>query len=189
MKSILVILALLISMPVYSANNEQAVPQQKQSKRDLFDDRSPTEKEIYRLKVLNSNLQSELRDTKRKYYAEKTKREKLETAAAQAAGPKVEQTWTRPEVQAILDQQLAEAGYQGMVYTVAEEQFLLSLTNIEDVKWLLDIMIGNNLDSIVDFKGEDETYKENIKQVIADYQSYYDSQRNPVVEQATEQSQ
>ena len=78
-----------------------------------------------------------------------------------------------------------------MVYNVAEEQFLLSLTTIEDVNWLLNIMITLNMEKLANYRGSDESYKQEIEKIVADYQSYYNSQRllpvaEPIDEEPTE---
>ena len=178
MKTILIALAIMLAM---TTSASELVEQKQAAPSDILNrSQSRPKSDNADLKNQVVQLQIELRETKRKYYAAKTELKKLQSATQ----PVESDNYTGDQVEQFITDAQNEIYYGGLVYSVAEREFLLSLTTIEDMQWLLSKMHSADLERIVNLKGSDETYKDNIKEVIADYKSYFEANNQPPQEAA-----
>ena len=170
MKTLIIILALLISTPIYSTEvvpgEQTAAPTKRQFESKKSNPTADLKNQIVQLEL-------ELRNTKRKYYAEKTENKKLREASTTGE--------EHTEEQIAQDIQDAENNiyYGGLLYSISERKFLLSLATKEDITWLLEKMHSADLGRLQNLIGEtDESYLQDVEDIVADYKSYYDVNRN-----------
>lgn len=115
-------------------------------------------------------LELELRETRRKYYAAKTELEDLKKAQP------AEEVITQEQVDALVAEAQNEVYYGALMYTIGERRFLRTLTDIREVHWLLGKMNEHDIERVISIVGtEDLSYEEHIKSVMGEYQSYYDA--------------
>jgi len=175
MKTLIILLALVLTMPIYASN---AVEQKTKSASELLKEYNSKKPESDHVGLENQivKLQLELRDTRRKYYAAKTENNKLKSELATVGKVK---GYTKDQVKQILASAQSDMYYDTLTYAIAERKFLLSLSTIEDMVWLLVRMEKTDTDRMEELKGADKTYQKDIADIVAEYKSYFDANRKP----------
>ena len=182
MKALIITLALILSMPVYASDIAQPQEQQRSTK-DLLEKFKSKQSNSPTAELENQvvQLQIELRETRRKYYAMKTENMKLKDTQTAQAG------YTEDQVRAIVNDAQSELYYDVLKYAVGEREFMLSLTTVEDIHWLLVRMKLTDIDRIKSIRSDDTVYLQDISDVVGEYKSYYDVNRHPAEAQQEEQ--
>ena len=183
MKKLFIILALLSATALAS----DSIKKENKSVSEMLEAykeqtaQAPISREV-QLENEVRQLQTELRETRRKYYAAKTKLKKLEQPAETTG-------YTKEQVETLLIQAQNEVYYDGLKYSVAEREFVLTLTSIEDVHWIASKVLDNDLARIESLKGDDKLYEAEILEIIEEYKTYYNANRQPQQHPVTEQQQ
>jgi len=159
-------------MPVYASD---VVEQKPASAADILKQYKSKKPESDHVDLENQivQLQLELRETRRKYYAAKTENKKLKAeGTTQATG------YTEEQVKEIVNSAQSDMYYDILKYAIGEREFILSLATKEDMTWLLEKMRETDIGRIKTLKRATETYSKDVSDVIGEYKSYYDVNRN-----------
>lgn len=179
MKALIIILAILSTVLLAS----DSIPTEQKSVSQLLEDYNSTAKKApSKVEVLENEvrkLQTELRDVRRKYYAAKTELKKHEHESTENTD-----TYTTEQVQAIITQAENNVYYDSLKYALAERQFVLTLTTIEDVHWIANRVLENDIQRLQSIKGEDDTSHEGeIAEIVQEYKTYFNANRYPQTQQ------
>jgi len=186
MKTLIIVLALLISAPTSASG---IAKQQTKSASDLLKEYRNKKPESDHIELENQivKLQLSLRETRRKYYTATKEVAKLKAEIANAGNDS--SSYTDEHVEEMLAKAQSDIYYNILTFTIAEREFLLSLDNIEDMKWLLVRTKDADFARVEELKGNDQTYLTDIANTVTEYQSYYNKNRTPAEEKPAEQQQ
>jgi len=167
MKTLFIILALLSTTLLASDGPRQEQKSVDQMLQDFK--KAPTTKETI-LKNENVKLQLELQEIRRKYYKLKLELKEIKSNKDEAV---VVETFTHEEVENIVANTRADTWYRLIKYTTGERLFLKDFTSLENVKWVLDIMIENDMKRIIDYANGETFYEKDLAEVVAEYKGYF----------------
>lgn len=165
MKFLLIALALLVTMPTYT-NDQQENPQAKvQDLLNKYKSRevSPTAA----LERENIQLKNEVRDLRRKLYVAEQQLQQ-----AKSSNINMSELYTEEQVQAIIDNAYTEMYAEFLAHRVAERNFLLSLKSVEQGYYVVTEMNKLDHEQLTEHHGN-ENYKQDIDSLVTEYTEYF----------------